>query len=560
MSLPAVRTRWLVALALLSSFAFAPSLSAQTIFDAARGGDAELVHQLLASDPQLTHATDDDGCTALHHAASRGHFEVTTVLLDGGAEIDARSSSGQTALLFAAAGRHVDAARTLLSKGADVNAMTDHGWTPLSMAALCNTEITEFLLSKGANPNPHEIAEKEDCACAGSPTPLHLAVRHDSLSTVKVLVEHGALVNITDENGMTPLHVAVNNSNLSIVDYLTEKGAYLNLRDEKYGRLELHTAAIRGNGDIVNRLVKGGANVSAQDNDGMTPLDYAHYHGFDQIADYLKAHDARAASNKPLASAMIKDLKVKDREAVVWYLGHSAWAIKTCDHLLVFDYSKNPARDLPTEASLASGYVIPSEIKDENVTVFVSHHHGDHYDPRVFEWRNELSDIEYVFGFQPRDIEGAYTYIGPRGERSIGDMKVHTIRSNDAGVGFLIEVDGLTILHPGDHANGNMDLSGNYTPEIDALATMTENDIDLAFFAILGCSLGTPESVQLGVHYAIEHLRPKVAFPMHAGHAPYFYREFVEGAAEYDYDTQLAYALNEGDRFQYKQGKVTKIE
>lgn len=136
---------------------------------------------------------------------------------------------------------------------------------------------------------------------------------------------------------------------------------------------------------------------------------------------------------------------------------------------------------------------------------------------------------------------------------------INAMRSNDTGVGFLIEVDGLTILHPGDHANGSIDMSGNYTPEIDALAAMDKN-IDLAFFAILGCRLGTPESVQLGVHYAIEHLKPRVLFPMHAGHASYMYREFVEAAADQNYDTQLAYALNEGDRFLYRQGKITRIE
>jgi ankyrin repeat protein len=521
-------------------------------------GRTELVRFLLekGADPNLR---DAEGRTPLCAVNGENATQIAILLIDHGAEANARDSENSTPLHTIASAGSVQAAELLLSKGADINAMTDFGWTPLSIAAMCNAEITGFLLSKGANVNPHEIERKEGCPSTGFQTPLHCAIRSDSINTVKILVDNGAYVNVTDENGMTPLHMAVNNCNLKIADYLLAEGAYLNLKDGKYGRTELHTAVIRGQGEIVDRLIKDGAKTNIEDNDGNNPLDYARYHGFKQIAHLLEKHNAPARKYTTLVSNVLKNKKIKEKEAIVWYLGHSGWAIKTQNHLLIFDYYEHPNRALPIDASLASGYIDPSEIKDENVTVFVSHHHGDHYDPRIFQWRNEIPSIEYVLGFQPRDLEEDYTYTGPSSEQEIEGMKVYTIRSNDAGVGFLIELDGLTILHPGDHANGNMDMSGNYTPEIDALATMSE-DIDLAFFAILGCSLGTPESVQLGVHYAIEHLEPKVVFPMHAGHAPYRYREFVEEAAAHDYDTQLAYALNEGDRFLHRQGKVAKIE
>ena len=518
----------------------------------------ELVRFLLerGADPNLRNAV---GITPLFAVNGENASQIAILLIDNGAQINIKDGQNSTPLHTIASTGSVEAAELMLAKGADINAMTDFGWTPLSMAAMCNAEITGFLLSKGANVNPHEIEKKEGCPCTGFQTPLHCAIRSDSINTVKILVENGALVNVTDENGMTPLHAAVNNCNSEIVDYLIGRDAYLNLKDEKYGRTELHTAVINGQGEIVDLLIQEGAKINIQDTDGKNPLDYARYHGFDRIAAMLEKHNAPAAKYTTMTSSILSNKRTKEKEAIVWYSGHSSWVIKTQNHLLIFDYFEYPNRGLPIDASLASGYVIPSEIKEENVTVFVSHHHGDHFDPRIFEWRGELPAIEYVLGFQPRDIEDDYTYIGPRSEQEIEDMKVYTIRSNDAGVGFLIEVDGLTILHPGDHANGSMDMPRDYTAEIDALTTMSEN-IDLAFFPILGCSLGTPESVQLGVHYAIEHLEPKVVFPMHAGHAPYRYREFVEEAAEKNYATQLAYALNEGDRFLYRQGKVTKIE
>lgn len=50
-------------------------------------------------------------------------------------------------------------------------------------------------------------------------------------------------------------------------------------------------------------------------------------------------------------------------EAVVWYLGHSGWAVKTKNHLLVFDYSERAAP--VSEPRLANGYINPSEIQNQ---------------------------------------------------------------------------------------------------------------------------------------------------------------------------------------------------
>ncbi len=521
-------------------------------------GRLELVRFLLArgADPNLRNA---EGYTPLFLVNGENDLQIAELLIDHGAQVNIRDNENGTPLHMISSNGSVTAAELFISKGADVNAVTEHGWTPLCMAAMRNAAITEFLLSKGANPNPHEIEKKDNCPCAGFETPLHFAIRSDSIQTVKVLVNSGALINVTDEDGVTPLHLAVSNCNHEIVTHLLEKGAYINLKENKYGRTEIHTAVVKGQKDIVDQLIGAGAKADIKDDEGKTPLDHARYHGFINIAALLEKHNAPSAKYAKIKPSVLVNKKIKDKEAIVWYLGHSGWAIKTQNHLLIFDYFEYPNRAQPIDASLASGYVTTSEIEKENVAVFVSHEHGDHFDPRIFAWRNGIQNVNYILGCRPSDTEQTYTYTGPGTEQEVGDMRVRTIRSNDAGVGFLIEVDGLTILHPGDHANGSMDMSASYTTEIDALATMS-NDIDLAFFAILGCSLGTPESVQLGVHYAIEHLKPKVLFPMHAGHAPYIYRDFVQEAARKKYDTRLAYALNEGDRFLYRQGKIAKIE
>ena len=197
---------------------------------------------------------------------------------------------------------------------------------------------------------------------------------------------------------------------------------------------------------------------------------------------------------------------------MIWHLGHSGWAIKTMHHLLIFDYFLTSNWGRPDEPSLDNGFIVPKQLANEHVTVLCTHEHGDHYDAGIFEWRETLKDVRFVLGLEPpgRDKD-EYLYAAPRKEYDLGDMKLTTIEANDAGVGFLVEVDGLTLFHAGDHANGRVDLKGTFPVEIDWLADEVlgkEKTIDVAFFGIRGCSLGDPVSVQEGVLYAAKKLAP----------------------------------------------------
>jgi len=226
---------------------------------------------------------------------------------------------------------------------------------------------------------------------------------------------------------------------------------------------------------------------------------------------------------------------------------------------VLFDYFlDNAGRPVPQEASLANGYVNTEELKDLNVTAFATHGHGDHYSDGIFDWKDKLPGIQYVLGFQPQSVTHDYLFVGPRCERRLKDMKISTIKANDLGVGFLVEVDGLVIFHSGDHANREPDLSGSFPPEIDYIAAKGL-EIDLAFFPISGCGFGEPECVQKGVYYAMDKLKPRILFPMHSGDAFYRYQEFAEKSAGKCPDTRIEYAEYRGDSFVYEKGAQAPI-
>ncbi|MGB8951410.1 MAG: MBL fold metallo-hydrolase [Candidatus Aminicenantales bacterium] len=143
--------------------------------------------------------------------------------------------------------------------------------------------------------------------------------------------------------------------------------------------------------------------------------------------------------------------------AIIWYLGHCGYAVRTRSHLLVFDYQESrdgrQPKSRPERPSLSSGWINPEEIKGLKVRMFVSHSHEDHYDPVILTWKKTVPEIAYYFGWKAAD-DPSYNYlVGPRAELKSADLEIATINSRHSGVpevAWLIKADGLVIYHNGD--------------------------------------------------------------------------------------------------------------
>ena len=256
------------------------------------------------------------GFTPLLFAARQGCLDCAKELVGAGAKVDMTDPDGITPLLSSLLNAHFDTAKYLLAANANPNKWDWWGRTPLYAAVDYNTlphggrpdrpslddttssQMIETLLAAGANVNaqlklfpPYRSLRMDrgaDAILDIGTTPLLRAARGADVGAMKVLLAHGALVDLPQVTGATPLMVAVGLAvptdtrgkfrtefdALAAAQVLLDAGADVNARDAR-GRTPLHAAAAQGYTDVAKLLVEHGADLKAADNDGVLPVDAA---------------------------------------------------------------------------------------------------------------------------------------------------------------------------------------------------------------------------------------------------------------------------------------------
>ncbi|HUH06295.1 MAG TPA: ankyrin repeat domain-containing protein [Egibacteraceae bacterium] len=125
------------------------------IFESAAIGELGPLIEATAADHPAVDSFSADGYTPLHLAAFFGNDDCAQYLLEQDAAVDAvsRNDMALQPLHSAAAGGHVVVAGMLLQRGAEVDARQHGGWTALHAAAQHgDTALCELLLRYGADP------------------------------------------------------------------------------------------------------------------------------------------------------------------------------------------------------------------------------------------------------------------------------------------------------------------------------------------------------------------------------------------------------------------------
>jgi len=246
-------------------------------------GHAKLVSLLLARGAR-TDIVDKDGDTPLHDAARNGNIEVIIQLLDKGANMDAVNKNGRTALHFTVAKGHAELVCLLLARGARTDIVDKEGDTPLHDATQNgHIDVINHLLDKGAS---MEAVNKNGHSA------LHLAAIKGHSESVSILLAKGAQTDTVDKEGDTLLHDAARHGHLEVTKQLLDKGAHREAVN-KNGRTALHLATIKGYLEVVNCLLVGGAQIEAADENGRTALHVATIKGYLEVVNCLLVRGAQ---------------------------------------------------------------------------------------------------------------------------------------------------------------------------------------------------------------------------------------------------------------------------
>ncbi|MEA2244049.1 MAG: uncharacterized protein QOD24_3605 [Solirubrobacteraceae bacterium] len=204
---------------------------------------------------------------------------LARALIEAGAPVDGAPGEPETPLITAASYGDAAVARVLIDAGADIDARAASnaggvpGGTPLLHAAVFGmTEVIDVLVAAGARPESvEEAAAVGDLTGYLSPRTslqartraLVMAADHERLRVIDELLEAGTPIDASDEQwGRQALRVAAQNGRVASVEHLLACGADPNLRDARQGRTALewcreglHGVADRWGHDEVEALL-----------------------------------------------------------------------------------------------------------------------------------------------------------------------------------------------------------------------------------------------------------------------------------------------------------------
>ena len=181
---------------------------------------------MISKDADVS-VTDDNGCTALLHAADNGHHEVVALLISKGADISSTDNRGWTALHYAARMDYHETVALLISKGAPLEARTrEWSYTALHLSCMADGvpgKSARLLLEAGA--------DKEAASWFMSTRALHLAAEKGNIEVLNELLAFGVEIDVGDSDKWRALHLAKHRGYWRNIEALLAKGANPLLRD-----------------------------------------------------------------------------------------------------------------------------------------------------------------------------------------------------------------------------------------------------------------------------------------------------------------------------------------
>lgn len=205
----------------------------------------------------------------------------------------------------------------------------------------------------------------------------------------------------------------------------------------------------------------------------------------------------------------------------VTYISHSGFMLEAEDVCFLFDYYRGE---------------IPQIAKEKDIVIFVSHKHGDHYNPAIFKLAEQYPNIHFVvskdvpakwqvlkYKEQGIDLTECVTAVRKNAEYTLPlasgkSLQIETLKSTDEGVAYLLTYEGKQYYHAGDlnlwiwegeSRQYNDNMTKAYFRELDKLKG---KEIDIAFVPL---DPRLEKDAFSGLKSFLEYAKCRKVFPMH---------------------------------------------
>ncbi|XP_034409004.1 inversin isoform X2 [Cyclopterus lumpus] len=248
-------------------------------------GHARIVHLLLERNTSGTIPSDSQGATPLHYGAQSNNAETVGVFLSHPSVKDEPDLEGRTAFMWAAGKGSDDVICTMLAltPHIDINMADKYGGTALHAASLSgHVSTVKLLLERGAMVDSLDVMKH---------TPLFRACEMGHRDVILTLIKGSARVDLVDVDGHTALHWAALGGNAEVCQILMENGISPNVQDQA-GRTPLQCAAYGGYITCMAVLMETNADPNIQDKEGRTALHWSCNNGYLDAVKLLLGYNA----------------------------------------------------------------------------------------------------------------------------------------------------------------------------------------------------------------------------------------------------------------------------
>ncbi|XP_067653298.1 putative ankyrin repeat protein RF_0381 [Haliotis asinina] len=258
------------------------------LHSACQGGDVEMVNYVLSNEKVDVNGKVECGGTPVMLAARTGHLKVVQMLVSKDADLSLVNKRGENILHASCRGGDVEVVKYIISQNIiNINSEDLSRRTPVMVAETRgHKHLVELLLAEGADMSLVNKRRNK------SKKILLAACRKGNVEAVRhVLEQDNADINSRGVLRMTPAITAAKKGRKDVVEFLMRKGANMSLVDQRGWNI-LHAACWGGDVETVKYVLSQKININSLDLLRRTPVILASRKGRKEVVHLLLSEGA----------------------------------------------------------------------------------------------------------------------------------------------------------------------------------------------------------------------------------------------------------------------------